>query len=196
MLAAFFVAVAACSGGTPVAPTPLFDTAAVSRPSTPSAAVPDAPLFQTYTVQFTDLGPDRSPVTSYSEAGFTITPTLANWIVFSNTGNPAPSLVFEAPGVTTIGEVTIRTAGGLPLFRFTSVDLYSSITPIPYVMTGTLQGRTMFTESGTLGNTFGKFVTVSSSHSNMPIDTLVIRLTNAMTCCTNPMGLDNIVARR
>jgi hypothetical protein len=54
----------------------------------------------------------------------------------------------------------------------------------------------MFTESATLGNTFGNFVRVASSHSNIPIDTLVIRLTNGTTCCTNPMGLDNIVARR
>jgi hypothetical protein len=158
--------------------------------------VPDAPPFRSYTVQFTGLGPDRAPVTTYTEAGFTFSTALANWIAFGY-GNPGPSLVFETPGGTSSsGEVTIRTAEDLPLFRFTSVDLYSSITPIPYVFTGTLRGHTMFTESGTLGNTFGNFVRVPSSHSNAPIDTLVIRLTNGATCCNNPMGLDNFVARR
>ena len=191
--------IAACSSGTPASPTPLLDTsAAMSQPSAPgpSSAVPDVPLFRIYTVYFTDLGPSRTPVTTYTEAGFTISTALANWIAFGY-GNPGPSLVFETPaGVTTSGEVTMRTEEGLSLFRFTSVDLYSSVTPIPYVFTGTLRGHTMFTESGTLGNTFGNFVRVSSSHSNAPIDTLVIRLTNGTTCCTNPMGLDNIVARR
>ena len=52
----------------------------------------------------------------------------------------------------------------------------------------------MFTESGTLGNTYGNFVRVASAHSNAPIDTLVIRLTNVAS--PNPMGLDNFVARR
>ena len=207
LLIALSVVLAACSGGTAVSPTPLPDTSnAVSPPSTsappstsgPSSEVPDAPLFRIFTVQFTDVGAHRTPVTTYTEAGFTISATLANWMAFGY-GHPGPSLVFEIPaGVSTTGEVTIRTEEDLGLFRFTSVDLYSSITPIPYVFTGTLRGHTMFTESGTLGNTFGNFVGVSSSHSNLPIDTLVIRLTNTTgaTCCTNPMGLDNIVLRR
>jgi hypothetical protein len=199
LLIALHVVVAACSGGIPVSPTPLLDTSpgvSLSSASGPSSSLPDAPLFRSYTVQFSDLGPDRAPVTTYTESGFTISAALANWIAYAY-GNPGPSLVFETPaGVSTSGEVTIRTEEDLSLFRFSSVDLYSSVTPIPYVITGTLRGDTMFTESGTLGNTFGNFVRDSSSHSNLPIDTLVIRLTNGTTCCTNPMGLDNIVARR
>jgi hypothetical protein len=199
LLIALHGIIAACSSGTPASPTPLLDASAAVTPPSASAlssAVPDTPLFRSYTVQFSDLGPDRSAVTTSTEAGFTISTALANWIAFGY-GNPGPSLVFEAPaGPPISGEVTIRTHEDLSLFRFTSVDLYSSVTPIPYVFTGILRGHTMFTESGTLGNTFGNFVRVSSSHSNLPIDTLVIRLTNGTTCCTNPMGLDNFVTRR
>jgi hypothetical protein len=189
----------ACSGATPMSPTPLVDTSAgVSLRSAPGpvAASPDDALFQTYTVQFTDIGPDRAPVTTYTESGFSISTALADWIAFGY-GHPGPSLVFYATqGTSMEGEVTVRTDEGLPLFRFTSVDLYSSVTPIPYVFTGSLRGHTMFTESGTLGNTFGNFVTVFSSHTNTPIDALVIRLANGTACCQNPMGLDNIVMRR
>jgi hypothetical protein len=193
------VVAAACSSSTPASPTPLRDaSAAGARPSTPgsSLALPETPVFRSYTVQFTDVGAHRAPVTFYTEAGFTISPALASWMAFGY-GNPGPSLVFETAGGETIsGEVTIRTEDELSLFRFTSVDLYSSITPIPYVFTGSLRGHAMFTESGTMGNTFGNFVRVASAHGNIPIDTLVIRLTNGTACCSNPMGLDNIVARR
>jgi len=199
LLAALAVVFTAACGRSPLAPTPLLDTSAalsVSRASTsgPLAAAPDAPVFATHTIQFTDVGPDGVAVTTYTEAGFTISAAAASWVAY-NYGNPGPSVIFYTPqGVSTTGEVSIRTADGLPLFRFTSVDLYSSLTTIPYTITGTLQGHTMFTEAGTLGHTFGNFAQVASTHSHIPIDTLVIRLTN--DTAPNPMGLDNIVLRR
>src|SRR5262245_59315364 len=133
------VVIIGCGGASPVSPTPLRDTSAASpglSTSGPSALLPDAPLSQSYTIQFTDVGPDRAEVTTYSEAGFTISAAVANWIAYGY-GHPGPSIVFYPPaGETTSGEVTIRAEDGLSLFRFTSVDLYSSITKIPYVITG------------------------------------------------------------
>ena len=80
-------------------------------------------------------------------------------------------------------------AGGAP-FRFQSVDLYSSVTTIPYVITGILNSTTVFVAQATLGNTFGAFVTVQNPQSTTVVDSLVIRLSNSVA--GNPMGLDNI----
>ncbi len=88
-------------------------------------------------------------------------------------------------------------AAGGTRFQFTSVDVYSSTTPIPYAFTGFAGSTKVFAVSGQQGNTFGKFVTVSSGQTRASIDTLLIRLTNpAAPCCSNPMGLDNIVIKR
>src|SRR5207245_1032726 len=83
------------------------------------------------------------------------------------------------------------TAGTSP-FYFKSVDLYSSITPIPYVISGVRNGSTIFTMADTLPNTFGRFRTVASQNTTDAIDTLSITLTNAPpSCitCQNPNGL-------
>ena len=133
-------------------------------------------------------------VASYSESGFSIATTAADWFA-SSYGKPGPSIQFSTPaGVSTDGEVRI-TAGGAT-FQFQSVDLYSSTTPIPYVFTGIAKSATVYVVSGRQGNTFGNFATIASGQSSTPIDTLLIRLTNAAAvCCANPMGLDNIVVR-
>jgi hypothetical protein len=134
-------------------------------------------------------------LTTYTESGFAITATAANWF-FSNYGAPGPSLQFQtAAGVTTVGEVRI-TAGG-SLFGFKSVDLYSSTTPIPYVFVGLVGGASVFNVPGQHGNTFGNFVTVTNSQPNASVDTLLIRITDpAAPCCANPMGIDNVVLTR
>jgi hypothetical protein len=152
------------------------------------------------TISFWDMSTSRTPVTSYSESGFSVVPIEPNWISILGYGNPAPSLQFETPGgVTTVGRVRI-TNGGSP-FWLTSVDLYSSVTPIPYVLEGLLSEQVMFTVDDGLPNTFGRFVKVTNPHLNVPIDTLIIRLTNPLansspTLPGNPMGIDNIVVRR
>lgn len=75
-----------------------------------------------------------------------------------------------------------------------SVDLYSSTTPIPYVITGIANSTTVFSIQKTQGNTFGNFATVVNPNPTTLIDALLIRLSNpAAPCCSNPMGLDNIV---
>ncbi len=79
---------------------------------------------------------------------------------------------------------------------FASVDLYSSVTPIPYIFTGLMGSITVFSVTGTVPNTFGAFATVASPDAGDLIDTLVIELTsdlaNGPACCDNPMGLDNV----
>ncbi len=138
-----------------------------------------------------------SPFTTYAESGFTVSATLGNWEADTGFGNPAPFILFnraeDEPTLTAQIEIT---AGGAP-FTFSSVDLYSSITPIPYVFTGLKNSTTVFTVGATEPNTFGNFATVLSLHSTDTIDTLLITLSNPANpdteCCSNPVGLDNIV---
>ena len=134
-------------------------------------------------------------LTTFVQSGFTITATSASWF-FSSYGVPGPSAQFSTgAGITTQGEVMI--AAGGPRFQFKSVDVYSSTTRIPYTFTGFVGSATVFAVSGEQGNTFGDFVTVPNTQASASIDALLIRLTNpAAPCCSNPMGLDNIVIKR
>jgi Carboxypeptidase regulatory-like domain len=147
-------------------------------------------------ITFANVGADKSPVADYAEAGFRVVATTASWIAIRTYGHPAPFVQFLSPGgVTTTGEIQL-TASGAP-FSFKSVDLYSSTTRIPYVITGLRKGATVFTLSNTLGNTFGNFATVVNPQSTALIDALSIQLTNAAApCCDNPIGIDNISVSR
>jgi hypothetical protein len=146
------------------------------------------------TITFSGLSSNGSPVTTYTESGFTVSAVSGNWQALTTYGHPAPSLIFVRPATdpTTTAEVRI-TAGGA-IFSFTSVDLYSSVTPIPYVFTGMTGATSSFAVTGTVPNTFGNFVTVANPNSTALIDTLLIRLSNPATpCCSNPVGFDNVV---
>ena len=133
-------------------------------------------------------------VRSYTESGFTVTATSGNWSVRTDYGNPAPFIEFMANGGATVnGQIQVASTAGGP-FYFTSVDLYSSTTPIPYVITGTRNNAAVFTLSATLPNTFGDFARVPNSNFTAAVDRVTIALTNAAAaCCDNPMGLDTIV---
>ena len=145
------------------------------------------------TLAFDGFDDEACAVTTYTKCGFTVTATTPNWTVFTRYGHPAPAIVFEsAAGATTTGEVRVTAAAGT--FTFQSVDVYSSTTPIPYVITGFANSAPVFTVQGTQGNTFGAFATISNPNAGAQIDALVIRLVNpAAPCCSNPTGLDNIV---
>lgn len=133
---------------------------------------------------------------SYSENGYTVDIDAAGWAGVTTYGNPAPSLQFTAPAGGTVAGA-VRVTGGGARFRFASVDLYSSTTPIPYAITGLRGGATLVALSGTLPNTFGRFRTVANHYPTLEIDALSIVLTNAAApCCPNPMGLDTIVLVR
>jgi len=150
-----------------------------------------------YTIGFSGLRDNRAAVPTYTESGFTISPVSAEWVGITTYGNPLPSLQFFALGGTVTGEVRI-TADGSP-FWLRSVDFYSSVTRIPYVIEGFLSGEPVFTQLEVLGNTFGAFVRVPSSRPDAPVDVLLIRLSNPMppgVTGSNPMGIDNIVLNR
>jgi hypothetical protein len=146
------------------------------------------------TVAFGSLSGSGTAVTTYSESGFSLSTSAANWVVLTTYGNPAPFIEFSAPtGSVVTGQIQVTADRQMP-FSFKSVDLYSSTTPIPYVITGAMGSTVVFTLSGTVPNTFGNFRTVVNSHGTDIIDTLTIDLSNATGLAgPNPMGLDNIV---
>jgi hypothetical protein len=146
---------------------------------------------------FDDLGPHGAPLTTSTACGFTIRATTSNWTVSTSYGHPAPFVQFMSQaGSTTAGEILVTAVGG-GRFRFQSVDVYSSTTPIPYAITGIASGATAFVLQNTVGNTFGNFATVTNPQAAVSIDALLIHVSNpAATCCSNPMGVDNIVLAR
>jgi hypothetical protein len=146
------------------------------------------------TITFTGLSGDGSPFTTYTQSGVTVVPTQGSWQISTGYGNPAPFIQFETPAASPLTTATVTVTAGGSDFTFSSVDVYSSITPIPYTFTGMKDGATVFTVNGTEPNTFGNFATVQNPNAGTLIDTLVISLSNPPTqCCPNPMGLDNIV---
>jgi len=158
-----------------------------------TVGVPIVPV----TITFGGLSGNGSPFTTYHESGFTVSPTSGSWTALTTYGKPAPSIIFRRleaePTMTAEMQIT---AGG-SAFSFSSVDLYSSVTPIPYTITGLMSSTPVFTVSDTVPNTFGNFATVLNQNTTDIIDTLLIRLSNPATpCCSNPVGLDNIVLRR
>ncbi|HJZ74238.1 MAG TPA: hypothetical protein VKE51_21015 [Vicinamibacterales bacterium] len=162
-------------------------TTACQGTTTPSA--PPGPA----TITFNGLTAGAA-VGNYTESGFTISATPGNWIALTTYGNPAPFIEFFVDAGSVTGQVAVFADGHTP-FRFQSVDLYSSVTRIPYDITGVRSDAPVFTVSDTLPNTFGNFRTVVNPDSADLIDTLIIRLTNSSPG-RNPMGLDNIVLTR
>lgn len=162
-------------------------------PRVPPAPPPPPPLLNSVVISFAGIGSQLSPFTTYVESGVTIAASLANWAAIRTYGHPAPFIWFEVPaGASGIGDVRV-TAGGR-VFRFQSVDVYSSTTKIPWTFIGFLGSAQVFTVNGVAGQTFGDFVTVGNADPSVNVDALVIRLTNpAFACCSNPVGLDNIV---
>jgi hypothetical protein len=150
----------------------------------------------TYTIGFSTLRENRAPLTTHVESGFSISVVSADWIALTTYGNPQPFIEFYGPaGVTTTGELRI-TAGGAP-FWLNSIDFYSSTTKIPYVIEGSLNSKQMFAVSDVIGNTFGAFARRSNPKADVPVQEIRIRLSNpSAPCCSNPMGVDNIVVSR
>jgi len=133
-----------------------------------------------------------SPFAAYSQDGFTVTPILGDWVTWTSYGHPAPAIVFTT-SADTLGIGAVRVSASGATFQFHAVDVYSSITPIPWEFTGFRDSSQVFAVSGQQGNTFGAFVPVDNSMADA-IDTLTIQLTNPIvSCCPNAMGLDNIV---
>ncbi len=146
------------------------------------------------TIAFGDLSGNGSQFIEYDELGFRVSSGIGSWEVMESYGNPAPAIIFmrEADEPDFQGEVEITSNGSF--FSFNSVDLYSSITPIPYTIKGFRDSELVFTLSDSVPNTFGKYIKVENPEAADAIDTLTIRISNPATpCCSNPVGLDNIV---
>jgi len=160
---------------------------------TGNGTTPSSSAQQNVTVTFNGLTANLAPVTVYTESGFSVSANPGDWFVITTYGRPAPFIEFMAhAGTVVTGQIQIFAAGHAP-FRFTSVDLYSSTTPIPYTITGLRNDATVFTVTDKLPNTFGNFRTVMNPNGTDAIDLLTISLSNpAAPCCDNPMGLDNI----
>ena len=175
---------AGCGGSSPMPSTP--SSVPVSTSSEP-AAPPGA-----CAVGFEGLSANGAAFTSHKSCGLDIAVTAGTWQASTTYGQPAPFVQFLSPaGTTTTGETTVSGAGAT--FAFTSVDIYSSTTKIPYEITGLTGAAVVFTLQGEQGNTFGRFATIAGPGAAAQIDKLRIRLTNpAAPCCQNPVGLDNI----
>ena len=210
---------AACSGGTPVSPSSTTTSASTSLSTDPTIGFDHlkglpCDRFVSGGVSPDLTTPDGRPVTnlipqpfppspscvvhSYTESGVTVTATSGEWSAITDYGHPAPFIEFYVrcmlqagtctrPATPGIGTIQVTAAGAT--FSFKSIDLYASLVPIPYQVTGLRNSTTVFTIANTLPNTFGKFATVVNPQAAAVIDTLVISLTDAVSA----MGLDNIV---
>jgi hypothetical protein len=158
-----------------------------------------ATSFVSATITFSALAnvPNLSAFSGHSESGFVVDAVSGSWLVVTSYGRPAPSIQFQRlASESTISAAVRVTAGGTP-FVFRSADLYSSVTQIPYTFTGFLGGSMVYTVTDTVPNTFGNFVTVTNPEAAVLIDALTITLSNpATSCCSNPVGIDNIVLSR
>jgi hypothetical protein len=144
-------------------------------------------------ITFSALSSHGAAITSHTESGYTLTASGAAWTASTSYGNPKPFIQFTADkGQTVDGQIDVAAGGAA--FAFVSVDLYASVVPIPYTITGKRNGAVVFTVTDRLPNTFGTFRTVASPLPAALIDQLTIRLTNAVpACCANPMGVDNLI---
>ncbi len=171
-------------------------TAACSGSSSPSAPTL---VGGTTVIGFNTAADNHATFAIHRESGFVVqASSLGQWEVLRTYGRPAPFIQFIRSGAeTTVGEIQVFANGAG--FRFTTVDLYSSITPIPYVFEGYLRDRLVYTATGTVPNTLGNFATVRNPNAADVVTTLLIRLANPAVpgCvpanCPNPVGLDNIV---
>ena len=172
----------------------------VGPPSNELTLVVGPPGAGTSTVTFSGLaGTNTTPFTSHAELGYLVEPVSGPWTVLAGYGRPAPSIQLVNPTAATDLTGAVRVTGGAS-FRLATVDLYSSVTSIPYTLTGTLAGNPVFTATGTVPNTFGNFATVTNPFPAALIDTLIITVTNPASpqcpsCGGNPVGIDNIVLR-
>jgi hypothetical protein len=185
----------------PISMDPTSASKKESSPSVPNAnpvsVQPRAPASSdgtTTSVGFDDIvGADSSVFEGYSNSDISVTPGSGRWLVGRTHGQPAPYIYLLSlpwPSVAESATVVVKARG--KGFEFVSVDLYCSMTAIPYVFTGFLNESPVFKKSGTVPINFGRFATVVNPDKNVFIDRLEIGLTQSASPIPNPMGLDNI----
>jgi hypothetical protein len=152
-------------------------------------------------ITFDDLpGSNGTPIAPYyQEDEFWLIPHSGGdqWLK-STYGKPGPSAIFNRER----GEPE-QWAGmhvfpfDTDPFQFRSIDLYSSVTPIPYRFLGYFDGILMFDISGTMGNSFGQFATLTNPLAETWLHVLYVELVNPYVAFGgNPVGFDNLVLNR
>jgi hypothetical protein len=144
------------------------------------------------TITFSGLvGSNGSPFSTYTESGFTVTPTVGSWFQGHGFGNPSPSILagglFGGPAVNNISV----TDGGKP-FTFSSLDFAPSPDHnVDFTFAGTLGGAPVFNTAGVLTPP-QDFETVSSGAPSDVIDDLVVG-TTILNNSDDTVNIDNIV---
>jgi len=141
------------------------------------------------TITFSGLaGANGSPFTTYTESGFTVSPTLGTWFQGQLFGNPVPS-IFSGPlfGSPATDAITVTEGGSR--FTFGALDLAANNGNVNFTFTGTLLGAPVFNVTGTQLTNTGTFATELSGVSAFVIDSLTVT-TNILGTSTN---IDNIV---
>jgi hypothetical protein len=146
-------------------------------------------------IGFEGIGANNTQFTTYTEDGFTVTPGSTIWFNNRVYGAPAPSVQYwRYANDPELISGLFFTAGGAD-FAFASVDLYSSVTPIPYFIRGYQDNQVVYSFSGIVPNTLGQFRTVFNPEATRLFDRLYIQIVNPYMAIpgNNPVGMDNIV---
>lgn len=151
---------------------------------------------QAAVIGFDGLTGHNEPFIYYNEDGFTVFGAGGEpWVKNIVYGKPAPSVIFNRPaGAPDLFAGMIVRAESTQDFTFSSIDLYSSVTPIPYRFIGYNEGLPVLYFTATMPNTFGAFLTALNPYSDVLIDVLYIDLINPFVAIGgNPMGIDNLI---
>lgn len=146
----------------------------------------------TAVVTFNALTPNGPAFVSHTESGLTVETVSGPW-------RSGPALISQNPNnLLPLDSVLKVTAAANAAFRLASARLYSSVTPIPYVIRGVRNNVTVYSAAGTVPNTFGNYATVPNPHADIAVDAVFITVTNPAspvcpTCAGNPVGIDDIV---
>lgn len=133
-----------------------------------------------------------------------VTKLSDNWLVEPGSGNsrdpsfPGYEYFRGFKNEDTVGSFEVTSwklnAPVRETFTFKSIDLYSSVTNVPYQFVGTLGSQVVFTASGNVPWAQGTFQTTLNPYSSAVIDKLVVQLTNPASFSDgNPVGFRNIV---
>ena len=142
----------------------------------------------TTTITFNALqGPDNGAFSTYTESGFMVTEVAGRLYKATgshgNFGDPEPDIYTDTSG-------TISVTDGGSLFSFQSVDLgFFDRGTISYMITGLLNGSTVFSESGLLSDSGSDVFKTLAGSSTANVNSLRISIDAGSTRGAN---IDNI----
>ena len=106
---------------------------------------------------------------TYTESGYTVTPTIGSWLEAHSFGAPIPSIYLADFHGNPFGSISVTGPGQ---FTLDTLDLAAEISGVGYEVRGFKEGLQQFSFSGSEVAT-GAFHTLASS-SKLAIDTLII----------------------